>query len=51
MANSADSDQLASSVCKGRVYPGSAGLGLKQNLSSMVSKIGTTLKGNNLLPE
>ena len=34
MANSADSDQLASeliwiyTVCKGRVYPGSAGLGL-----------------------
>ena len=37
MANSADSDQLASSeanwsgstVCKGRVYPGSAGQGLR----------------------
>ena len=30
MANSADPDQLASSVCKCRVYPGSAGLGLKK---------------------
>ena len=36
MAKSADPDQLASSeliwtytVCKGKVYPGSAGLGLK----------------------
>ena len=36
MANSTDPDQLASeqpiwiyTVCKGRVYPGSAGLGLK----------------------
>ena len=32
MANSSDPDQLAldqlASVCKGRVYPGSAGLGL-----------------------
>ena len=29
MANSADPDQLASSVCKSRTYPGSAGLGLR----------------------
>ena len=31
MTNSADPDQLASiyTVCNGRVYPGSAGLGLK----------------------
>ena len=29
MANSADPDQLASSVCKVRVYLGSAGQGLK----------------------
>ena len=28
MANNADPDQLASTVRKGRVYPGSAGLGL-----------------------
>ena len=42
MANSADSDQLASSeanwsgvytVCKSRVYPGSAGQGLKADNS------------------
>ena len=30
MANSADPDQLASSVCKGRVYLTSAGQGLKK---------------------
>ena len=41
MANCADPDQLASSeasiwiytVCKGRAYPGSAGLGLKSALA------------------
>ena len=32
MANSADPDQLASTVCKGRVYLGSAGQGLIQSV-------------------
>ena len=40
MANSADPDQLASliwsyTVCKGRVYAGSAGQGLKRNIVLM----------------
>ena len=46
MTNSADPDQLASSqliwiytVCKGRVYPGSAGQELKQNLDYVKRKI------------
>ena len=36
MANSADPDQLASSdtVCKGSIYPGSAGLGLEKKMLS-----------------
>ena len=48
MANSADPDQLASSelkwistVCTGRIYPGSAGLGLKLHLQGIFNENGT----------
>ena len=55
MANSADRDQLVSeealiwiyTVCKGRVYPGSAGQGLKvlSNLSQLNSNLISTIFG------
>ena len=38
MTNSADPDQLASSVCKSRVYPGSAEQGLKKNVTRQIPK-------------
>ena len=50
MANSADPDQLASSliwiytVCKGRVYPGSAGQGLTSHNQNGVKML-TAEKG------
>ena len=48
MTNSADPDQLASiyTVCNGRVYPGSAGLGLKAvyiHFAVIVLKFGTPI--------
>ena len=43
MANNADPDQLASSVCKCGVYPGSAGPGLTiQKVSILFDRVTTS---------